>query len=396
MSQTNPPVNPANRVSPVAGKPAAPQPPAAPAVLGSPVRPQQPGELKPHINFWQTRVAQDVVPFVTSVLLHSIIIILALILVPKIAKNLNPDQHKEETIVPDVSLATDDNIGGVPHPGMGGDPTRDAAQENDPNQKESQGLSQHQTGQINLDDSAGGDSGSLIQRGVGNGPGRGTGAGDPFGGNGGEAKFGPRGGGGGVGPPSKLVGTGGNVLTVVFVCDATGSMLQSGKFEILKNELKHEIGRMKAIQQFNIIFFQKDEENKTGYIAFRPNMVPANSGNQRAVETFLEGVPARGPTFPIAALDEAYREGPQLIYFLTDGEFNDGIGGFGGPTDDEMLAYFRAKSKERDKEHRVHVNTVLLLRQQQEAADMTNVTKTLNTVANENGGVFKARTADDF
>jgi len=372
MSQTNPPVGTAI---------------APPPITGSPLRPEQPGDYHPHVNFWQTRMAQDVVPFATSVILHSMIIILAMILVPKIAKNLNPDRHVEETLVPDVSLATDDNIGGVLHPGIGGDPTRNAAQENDPSQKVSQGLSQHKTSNVDPYDTAGGDSGNMIQRGAGNGPGRGNGAGnDPFGGNGGEAAFGPRGGGGGHGPPSKIVGTGGNVKSVVFVCDATGSMLEKGKIDILKAELKHEISRMRAIQSFDIIFFQETDD-KAGYRAFRQKLVPANPGNQTAVEGFLEEVNAHGPTVPIAALDEAYKESPQLVYFLTDGEFDNPE----GPNDQQMLAYFQSKAAGR----KVHVNTVLFLRDHKDTEDKA-VSPTLERIARENGGVFKMVYADDF
>lgn len=394
MSQTEPPAknDPASGQPPVTANPVKAPKPAAQAVAvplpATVVRPEQPGDT-PHVNFWQTRLAQDVVPFATSVILHSIIIILALILVPKIAKNLGPDQHKEETIVPDVSLATDDNIGGVLHPGMGGDPTRDAAQENDPNQKVSQGLSQHKTDKFDLNDSAGGDTGSLIQRGVGSGPGRGTGGGaDPFGGNGGEAAFGPRGGGGGYGPPSKLVGTGGNVKTVIFVCDGTGSMMWGNRRDILKNELKHEIGRMRPIQSFNIIFYQEKDESHA-YLAFQSKLVSANLGNQSAVEDWLTKALFCADPDPRLALDEAFRESPQLIYFLTGGTFS--FRGH-GPSNDDMLKYFEQKNAE----HKVHVNTVLFLQNLQNKEALDDVGTLLTTIAQKNGGTYKFFTADDF
>lgn len=357
----------------------------------------QPDIRNPPGRFWHTRLGRDVVPLATSLFLHLTAIILGIILIPKIVNDLNADHHKDETLVPEVQLARDDDIGGVMHPGLGGDPTRDAAQENEPGQKLSAALSLHGATKFDLADSAGGDSGNLVQRGQGNGPGAGTSGGnDPFGGSGGEAAFGPRGGGGGHGPPSKLVGSGGNVKTVVFVCDGSGSMI-GAKMETLKAELIYEIAGdsarqrrgMQPMQCFNIIFFQENEQSKLGYTAFRTKLVPANVGNQLAVVDFLKDKidPHRG-TDPRKALDEAFKESPQLIFFLTDGEFNDAS----GPDDDEVLAYFRQKNAT----HQVHVNTVLFLESKAEDADAANVTKTLSTVANENGGIFRLLHADAF
>jgi len=177
------------------------------------------------------------------------------------------------------------------------------------------------------------------------------------------------------------------IKTVVFVCDASGSMMQSGRMDILKTEYTREINRMKPIQSFNIIFYQ-EAKDELGYVAFKPGLAVASLRNQDAVGKFLKDVSAHGPRSPIKALDEAFEEKPQLIVFLVGGEFD----APGGPNDDQVLAYFRQKITD----HQTHVSTVLFLQNKKEVQDAGNVAKALKTVAEENGGTFKATYADDF
>src|SRR6202034_2980391 len=80
------------------------------------------------------------------------------------------------------------------------------------------------------------------------------------GGGGPMASFGPRGGGQGVGPKSKIFGHGSNVRSIVYVCDASGSMVGQGD-DALKTELKRDIANLSPIQQFNILIFH---ETRTG------------------------------------------------------------------------------------------------------------------------------------
>ena len=82
-----------------------------------------------------------------------------------------------------------------------------------------------------------------------------------FGGGGGPAaNFGPRGGGQGIGPKSKIFGHGSNVRSIVYVCDASGSMVGQGD-DALKTELKRDIANLSPIQQFNVLIFH---ETRTG------------------------------------------------------------------------------------------------------------------------------------
>jgi hypothetical protein len=116
-----------------------------------------------------------------------------------------------------------------------------------------------------------------------------------------------RGGGGGDGLPP----------TVVFVCDASGSMVN--KFDDLRGELRKAIVGLKPSQSFNIIFFQGDKA-----LALDERQLLVNKPENRAKAfAFLDSVAACKTTDPTVALDMALRQRPGLIWLLTDGDFPD-------------------------------------------------------------------------
>ncbi|HZL37835.1 MAG TPA: hypothetical protein VFC78_21130 [Tepidisphaeraceae bacterium] len=52
-------------------------------------------------------------------------------------------------------------------------------------------------------------------------------------------------------------------------------------------------------------------------------LLPATPANKRRAMDFLEGSTAVGSTDPIPGLEAAFRQRPQVIYLLTDGDFPD-------------------------------------------------------------------------
>ncbi len=74
----------------------------------------------------------------TSISFHVVLFATAIIVLPPIVRGLH-ETSQEQVVIPDTTLANDNDIGGVPNPGMGSDPTRDAAQENDPTENDSHG-----------------------------------------------------------------------------------------------------------------------------------------------------------------------------------------------------------------------------------------------------------------
>ena len=75
-------------------------------------------------------------------------------------------------------------------------------------------------------------------------------------------------GGGGIGPKGPVFGNGGNAREIVFLCDATGSMLN--KMATLKDELNKAVVGLRPIQSFDIIFYQDVKVEQ-----FQKTMVPA-------------------------------------------------------------------------------------------------------------------------
>src|ERR1019366_7672911 len=204
--------------------------------------------------FFRRKWVIDVLPFATSLTLHATLILIALALfkaIPRIT-----DVVREQIIIPESTLADNGPPGGIPHPGVGGDPTRDAAQDLSRDvQQDSAGWSAKASNELNqalLGDPAAADANAITL-----GPGLllGRNAND-IGGEGGEgsgqlAPFGVPGGGNGLGPKSSFLGTGGNARRIMYLCDASGSMLSV--FGNLKFELKKSIDALKPIQTFNVI-----------------------------------------------------------------------------------------------------------------------------------------------
>jgi hypothetical protein len=110
---------------------------------------------------------------------------------------------------------------------------------------------------------------------------------------------------------------GGNARTVVFVCDASGSMINT--FGSLKAELVKAVLRLKSVQSFNIIFFQDEK-----FAALdEKGLVFATPDNKQRAVRWLDTIATTGTTDPIPAIREAFRNKPQLIYLLTDADFPD-------------------------------------------------------------------------
>src|SRR5437762_2888728 len=81
-----------------------------------------------HINFWQQPFVQNVLPFLTSLVLHIGVIVFGYMMI-KVGQAVVVALHQEQIIVPEAEMVTSGPEGGIPHPGLGGDPTRDAAQD---------------------------------------------------------------------------------------------------------------------------------------------------------------------------------------------------------------------------------------------------------------------------
>jgi len=361
-------------------------PPPVPLPRVSVSTPPPPGAPGSHaLPFWQRRWVQNGLPWATSLAFHLFVLALALILVPPLAHALK-DANREEVIVPDATLANDGDIGGMPNPGLGNDPSRSAAQENNAD-ADSKGWAERkshdlaQTLKVSAADIplAPGQEKNTDKDVVLS----------PFGSAGDEtANFGPRGGGMGSGPRSKLFGHGGNVRSLVYVCDASGSMVGRGD-DALKTELKRDIANLSPLQQFNVLIFHQMKDGAQ-YQRLADHLLMATPSAKAAAFDFVDRLPFSDVNNPLPALEEAFREQPQLIFLLSHGDFNNR---YNTTTSAEVLA----KINQLNASKRVHVNTRLLLGDKnKELENRKDFEAIMNQIASENGGEYKKVYSDEL
>lgn len=366
------------------GKMGPPQPNAK-GVAGPPKAGGKPGEpaegeevFAPTLTFWQQSWVQNLLPFITSLAAHAAILIIGIVATAAATGNLGKiaEVFEEQTIIPESQMS-ETTPGGVPNVGTGGDPMKQAMQEEDPNKgsdagwasKEGPNLDPAATGGGSDSNEAGAaviggfggmGSGAGIGGGKGGGSGAGTGDGGPL------ARFGQPGG-GAIGPKGPVFGNGGNARKIVFICDATGTMIN--KFASLKDQLAKAIAGLKPVQSFNVVFYYDGSK----FSALDNNqLLPATPDNKRKAFAFLDGITTTGTTDPIPAIEVAFKMAPQLVYFLSDGEFNN------VKTYEEVTAAMDRSNKE----NKIKVNTILFDGFEEKAAEV------MQSMSTKTGGKY--------
>jgi len=125
----------------------------------------------------------------------------------------------------------------------------------------------------------------------------------------------------GSGRGSGFFGAGGEARKIVYVVDRSGSMTDS--IDYVKFELKRSIGELGEEKEFHVIFYS------SGPPVEMPTrrLVNATDRNKQLAFEFIDGVIPQGETDPSKALERAFEVKPELIYLLTDGEFDKAIVG---------------------------------------------------------------------
>lgn len=327
---------------------------------------------EPHPTFWQKTWVQNVLPFVTSVSCHAVILVIGLLFYAAVQITYR-SPHEEQLFVPNTDVVKLLEGVGVPSDGPNDLGFRKSLKDSDaaekmqawsnrrapsvdlPGQSASDEAAGAQVIQVGFSNSIG--SGLIQSRGLGR-----PGNGDPNG----SDLWGHRGG-NGIGVGSIVFQPGGGARRIAYVCDASGSMIN--KMPSLKNELVKAIVGLRLSQSFNAIFFQEAK-----CISFVENsMALATPENKRKAAAFLDSVVTVGGTDPIPGIEHAFRSHPQLIFLLTDGEF---------PDNDAVLRRIR----ELNKDHAVKINTIAFVDQGDQDVEFK---KFLETIAKENGGAFK-------
>ena len=108
---------------------------------------------------------------------------------------------------------------------------------------------------------------------------------------------------------------------IVYVVDRSGSMTDS--IDYVKEELKRSIGELAEEKEFHVLFYS------SGPCVEMPmrRLVDATGRNKQFAYEFVDGIIAQGETDPSDALRRAFAVRPEVIYLLTDGEFDRAIVG---------------------------------------------------------------------
>lgn len=157
------------------------------------------------------------------------------------------------------------------------------------------------------------------------------------------------------------------VQRIVYVVDKSGSMTDS--FDFVRVELKRSIGALKRSQKFHVIFYSDGEplENPPR------TLVSAIAAQKEQSFKFLAEVMPGGSTHPEGAMRRALDLEPDLVYFLTDGEFDKSLMG---------------KLEEWNKDRRTRICTVAFF-----GADGAPL---LEQIAREHGGEFRSVSEHDL
>jgi hypothetical protein len=169
-------------------------------------------------------------------------------------------------------------------------------------------------------------------------------------------------------PGFTFASVGPTTRSIAFVCDASGPMCTMNKMGALKTELNRAIDQLRVVQSFSLTFFSEGAPVKLD-----DHPLHATPDNKKKASEFLKNVQTSGQANPESALDLAFSQKPDLIFFLADGDFtnNDGV-----------LLHVRLLQ---DKT-RVKINTIALVGEGDTDTEFINV---LKTIAEESGGTFK-------
>jgi hypothetical protein len=122
------------------------------------------------------------------------------------------------------------------------------------------------------------------------------------------------------GPVTSLFGQSGNAHRVVYVVDVSASLLIY--IENIIHEMHRSVRSLLPTQQFHIVLAKPRR-----IVEFSPaRLVPALQRYKQMAIHFtdtINGIPQPGKADPIEAMKRAFACQPELIYFLTDGDYPD-------------------------------------------------------------------------
>lgn len=338
-------------------------------------------------QFWQQPFAQHVLPLIASLATHAGLIILVLCTYQAVAAVMRPPLREQRNIPESQWLG----VGKDGSLGDGTDITRRFAQDLDSSVLPQATGFAATPGPLRQLPLFGGGHGDMrdasvtiglgpLEAGNGTGMGSGSGSGVGFcGGGGPPAPFGPPGG-GPAGSGRFIRNPNGTARRIVFVCDASGSMLNMS--DSLRIELRKSIQALPPTVSFNVIFFQ---DKGCSAVDRKELLIATPQNKERAIALIDQTIP-RGETDPLPALELAFPLKPDLIHLLTDGDFN-------GPGNDAVVAYCRKKAAE----GKARISTIAFVpAESRDNPGELEYVKALKMIAKDSGGQFSHVSDGEF
>ncbi|MCC6580465.1 MAG: hypothetical protein IT440_08485 [Phycisphaeraceae bacterium] len=178
----------------------------------------------------------------------------------------------------------------------------------------------------------------------------------------------------GSGLTVRFFSTGGNAKRIIYLVDASGSLIDTLPFVLL--ELKKSIGNLSEKQSYTVIFFQGDRAIEVPPAGLKQ----AGSASRQKTYEWLDGgnIIPMGLSNPVKALQVALLYKPQLLFILSDN-----ITGEGRYEVDQrkLLEDIRGANK-----GGTHINTYQFL-YQDKLVDY-GMKPTLQLISEESGGIY--------
>ncbi len=299
-------------------------------------------------------VLRQMGPWLTSFLFHLALVIIALFLVWIFID----DTEEDETIIPSARLS--DNPGGLsqsPDVELQASQQQRKVQATDTATEESvEKLTSNTSSKLSmLGVSGGGGGGKLAPFGTTTGTGTGISAG--------------------------FFGTGGNARAIIYIIDASGSMVDTMPFVVA--ELKRSVSGLSAKQKFNVIFFEDGVAKEVPVPNKGWKVADGIAKKQVADWVDLEqgNITPRGRTDPTQAVRLAMQYQPELVFLLSDNITGKGRYEINRS---ELLQFF----KESDVKGKIAINTIQFL-----SPDPLN---TMRDIAKQHNGIPKFITEEDL
>lgn len=176
---------------------------------------------------------------------------------------------------------------------------------------------------------------------------------------------------------TEVFGLGGNARRIVFVIDATGSLIDTFPFVIA--ELKRTIQELNERQAFTVVFFTGEQVVEVPPPGLQPATAEMKSRAIEWIDPSSHNVVPAGKSNPVAAIQRALRYKPELIFLLSDNIT--GRGRYEIEQQDLLNEIKRANASN------TKINTIQFI--YPDPLEQVGLKGTMELIADQSGGLYK-------